>query len=90
LVQSDAQGFLLEIEEKPKKSYFVSTGINVFKGDMIKKYLPEGYFDMPDFFNLLSASGESVYCLETNSVWLDLGRESDLVKANDMVKSYRE
>lgn len=85
IIKKDEQSFLLGIDEKPTSSFLVSTGINAFRQSLFVDYLPSGFFNMPDFFYRLIQAQESVYCLETDSFWFDLGREADLISANQKV-----
>jgi NDP-mannose synthase len=76
-------GTLLSYVEKPELDHLVSTGINAIRGSAIRRWLPDGRVDMPDFLRLIQSGGGSVVCLPTSATWFDLGRPADLVAANE-------
>lgn len=84
VVQSDPNGHLIGILEKPTTNYTLSTGINMFKGSALR-YLPDGHTDMPDFLMQIVRQGLTVQCHVVDELWMDLGRVEDLAAANELV-----
>lgn len=63
--------------EKPKYTFDVSMGINIFS-PKIKKYLKPGeYLDIPTLINTLHTHKEKIKCYREKCKWLDIGREFD-------------
>jgi NDP-sugar pyrophosphorylase family protein len=82
VVKNDPDSFLDGFDEKPTLEYNVSMGINILNTDMIK-HIPIGVkFDMPDLLLKIKASGERVFCYQTNCYWQDIGRFDDYQKAS--------
>ena len=78
-------GILAGYFEKPTTIHLVSTGINVVRGSAILDWLPEGNggnIDMPEFLQEIQSAGGVVSCLQTDALWLDLGRPEDVIAAN--------
>lgn len=72
---------VVQINEKPVQKFFVSAGIYMFDPTVIK-YVPEKtYFDMPKLFELLIQNSKGVSAFPVMEYWLDIGRFSDLEKA---------
>lgn len=80
-VVKTVEGKITEIEEKPSHSFLVSAGIYVVNKECMK-FLPNGeYFDMPHFFEAMIKSGDVTQAFPIHEYWLDIGREDDLLKA---------
>lgn len=86
VVQVDAAGRLVAIDEKPTTTNTLSTGINVFRGRVLRR-LSYGHTDMPNFLTSLASDGLSVLCRVENIMWMDLGRVEDLAAANELIDS---
>ena len=84
VVETDTNGRLAAIREKPTSNFTLSTGINVFTGRALRT-LPAGHVDMPDFLMRLTADGLDVRCHIVDELWMDLGRVEDLAAANELV-----
>lgn len=79
----DDDGLLVDYDEKPTIHYLVSMGINILTADALEHLQPVRKIDFPTFLTELRGHGRSVRCYETDCVWLDLGRLSDVHVAND-------
>jgi len=83
VLKFDGQGFLKEYIEKPVYVFSVSMGVYVLSKDC-KNFIHDGEsLGMPDLLLRLVKSGEKVYCHESESYWLDIGRMDDYEKAQD-------
>lgn len=70
-------GEFIDYDEKPTLSYWVSTGIYIFKRDVVTM-IPKGQpFDMPTLMMQLKKQGKKVACFNDDFYWLDIGRVDD-------------
>jgi dTDP-glucose pyrophosphorylase/CBS domain-containing protein len=69
------------IEEKPVHSFFVSAGIYAFNPEVIPLVPPQTQFDMPQLFQAIMAEKKGVRAFPIMEYWIDVGRHSDLQKA---------
>lgn len=73
------------IEEKPVQHFFVNAGIYALSPKALE-YLPEKiFFDMPTLFEKLIAASQTTAAYPLREYWLDIGRMSDLEKANQQI-----
>ncbi|MCT7995230.1 nucleotidyltransferase family protein [Laspinema olomoucense] len=73
------------IEEKPVQHFFVNAGIYALSPKVLD-YLPEkAFFDMPTLFERLMAVDLPTAAYPLREYWLDIGRISDLEKANQQI-----
>lgn len=74
-----ADGRLTGYREKPRSSYRVAMGVNVFSAWALRRYLEPGErLDLPELVWRLLEAGESVRVCDSDAYWLDLGRMADL------------
>ncbi len=73
------------IEEKPVQSFFVNAGIYALSPTALE-YLPKNtFFDMPTLFDHLITDNRPISAYPLREYWLDIGRMSDLEKANQEI-----
>lgn len=83
VVEITPDGGLANYKEKPRLTYDVSMGINVFSA-RARDVLPgAGKFDMPDLMLALRRKGEKVICYRTNCYWQDIGHFDDYQRASE-------
>lgn len=71
------------IDEKPVQRFFVNSGIYALSPDALN-YLPSGaFFDMPSLFQKLAVDSRATVAYPLREYWLDIGRMSDLERANE-------
>lgn len=74
------------IEEKPIHQFFINGGIYVLSPQALN-YLPQKtFFDMPTLFQHLIANQQLTAAYPLREYWLDIGRISDLEKANQEIR----
>ncbi|HNU47802.1 MAG TPA: sugar phosphate nucleotidyltransferase [Bacteroidia bacterium] len=80
VIKIDQNNEFTEWKEKPTLEYLVSMGIYVFEPAVLK-YLPDGYFNVPDLIIKLHEAKESVKGYQYKGNWLDIGRLEDYQRA---------
>ncbi len=80
VIKIDQTNEFTEWKEKPTLEYLVSMGIYVFEPAVLK-YLPDGYFNVPDLMIKLHEAKESVKGYQYKGNWLDIGRLEDYQRA---------
>lgn len=72
---------LINIEEKPKRNYFVNAGIYILEPDSLQYLEFNEYCDMPSFLTHLAKKNLHVTTFPIREYWLDIGHHDNLVKA---------
>lgn len=72
---------IIDIQEKPIKTYFVNAGIYVLSPEAIAKIDKDKFLDMTDLFYTLIADGKIATVFPIREYWLDIGRMDDFEKA---------
>ena len=78
------------IEEKPVQSHFVSAGIYALSPQALAHLPRNVYFDMPELFERLIATGEGVSAYPLREYWLDIGRLEEFEQAQQEWKDVRK
>ncbi|MCL6479847.1 MAG: nucleotidyltransferase family protein [Peptococcaceae bacterium] len=73
---------LIEIEEKPVKSFFISAGIYAIEPRVLDLIPPNTYFDMPGLFERLIQENRETAVFPIREYWLDIGHKEDFERAN--------
>lgn len=79
VIHSKENGTITSMEEKPKLSYFVNTGMYVLNPDLIDKIPLDTFFHMTDLTDVLLAEGKQVgmYPISEDS-FLDMGEFEEM------------
>ena len=79
VIHSKENGTVISMEEKPKLSYFVNTGMYVLNPDLIEKIPKDTFFHMTDLTDLLLKEGRQVgmYPISEDS-FLDMGEFEEM------------
>ena len=72
---------ILNIEEKPRKSFFVNAGIYILEPTCLDKIPNKGPFDMTNLFDKLIEHDYKISSFPIHEYWVDIGRIADLEKA---------
>ena len=80
VIKIDQTNEFTEWKENPTLEYLVSMGIYVFEPAVLK-YLPDGFFNVPDLIVKLHEANESVKGYHYKANWLDIGRLEDYQRA---------
>jgi dTDP-glucose pyrophosphorylase len=75
------------INEKPIQKFFINAGIYVLNPQVLSLVKKNVFIDMPDLFKLLITNNFKTAAYPIREYWLDIGRLSDLEKANEDFKN---
>ena len=84
VLRYDESGRLNEFQEKPEYDFDVSMGIYCMEPailDLIPKGVPYGFDDL---MRQMLRSGLPVYVYKHEGLWMDIGREEDFLKAQEI------
>lgn len=87
VVSIDAQR-ITGIVEKPVHSCFSNAGIYVLNSALLKTIVKQQQLDMPQFLNQQIMEGKVVSMFPVHEYWLDIGRESDFLRAQGEFSKY--
>lgn len=76
------------IVEKPVHSCFVSAGVYVLNPSLVKAIAKQQQIDMPELLNRRIIDGEPVSMFPIHEYWLDIGKESDFLRAQGEFSKY--
>lgn len=82
VVDVDSEGNVLSIREKPSSKNLINAGIYAISLADVRGELSTDPLQANELINRLMASNYSVRSFPASEFWLDLGRPSDLEKAN--------
>lgn len=87
VVSIDAQR-ITNIVEKPIQSCFSNAGVYVLNQSLVQTIAKQQQIDMPQLLNQQIASGQLVSMFPVYEYWLDIGRKSDFLRAQDEFLNY--
>lgn len=76
------------IVEKPVHSCFASAGVYVLNPALVKTIGEQQQIDMPELLNRYIDTGELVSMFPIHEYWLDIGKESDFLRAQGEFSKY--
>ena len=90
LLETNKNKILTKFVEKPHKKYQVSMGIYVLSKNILK-YIPKNrFFGFDNLMYKLLKIKKKVKVFKHNGYWLDIGRPSDYIAANEQFKKMRK
>ena len=86
VVHSAENGVIIGLEEKPKLSYFINTGMYIVDEDMLEKIPEDTFFHMTDLSNLLMQQDLQVgmYPISEDS-FLDMGEFEEMKRMEEKI-----
>lgn len=81
VIATDASGRVVGYTEKPEMTHPVSIGINIYSPEVLRYIEPGEYLDFPTLVCRLLDQGERVMSYLCDGYWLDIGNQSDYMKA---------
>lgn len=85
VVRQDETGTFEGIEEKPRYSYFIASGIYLLSPAFCGLVPRDQAFDMPDLLAAGRKAGLRIGVFPIHEYWRDVGRESDLASARQEI-----
>ncbi len=77
---------IISIKEKPIQKFFVNAGIYVLNKSLLSKIEKDKFIDMPDILIKKLSKNESINTFPIFEKWIDIGRVSDFMKANEQLQ----
>ena len=84
VLETDPSGSLVSFQEKPNLSYIVSMGIYAMNRAAVDLIPKSGPFGFDELMMRLLETGKNPRVFEHHGMWLDLGREEDFRRAQDL------
>lgn len=81
-VVQEMEGRITSVFEKPVHQFLVSAGMYVLSPSVLKLVPHDQFYDMPTFFEMITAKGLHARCHYVDGYWLDIGQPSDFERAN--------
>lgn len=86
VLESDENGNVKGLEEKPTFNYFTNAGIYLIKRELLS-LIPQGeYYDATDFLEDVLEKGKSVRQFPINGIWIDIGSPADFKQAENLIQ----
>ena len=82
VVNTNSLGQILGLEEKPSFTQIINGGVYLLDLSELRQHLPIGEFSATDVIEIALTKGLKVMSWLSSDMWLDLGRPSDLERAN--------
>jgi len=79
---------ITNIVEKPVHSCFSNAGVYVLNQSLVQTIAKQQQIDMPEFLNQQIKAGELVSMFPVHEYWLDIGKESDFLRAQGEFSKY--
>ena len=86
VIDTDENGFIKKLQEKPRYSYFTNAGIYIIKKHLLSTIKKGELLDATDFIQHIVDAGFKVFSYPIISYWLDIGKPEDLLKAREDIK----
>lgn len=85
VVESNKNGEVIDIVEKPTHSFNINAGIYVLDPEVLEYVPSEVFYDMPKLFLDLADNGVKSQKFELRDYWIDIGNPEDYQLANEEV-----
>ena len=79
---------VLDIKEKPTRTYKILGGVYCFSPKIISLLMPGAPMDMPVFLNRLISEGFKIKIWDVSPDWWDIGQEADLLDAERWMRKH--
>ena len=80
------EGSITALAEKPTYNYYANAGLYLIKKEMLSLIPDNEYFDATDLIELLISRGSKVVRFPITGYWIDIGKNEDYKKANELVR----
>lgn len=82
VINSNVQGQVESLEEKPKLAFNVNAGVYVLAPQVIEHIPKDQFYDITSLFELLVDTSKKAVVYQLDDYWVDIGRVDDLKRAN--------
>lgn len=87
IVQSDENGKIIDLKEKPEFSFLTNTGVYVIDSGVLEEIAPDEYIDFPDIAKRCMEKGEAVGVFPVpEQAWLDMGKINEMENMAERLK----
>ncbi len=87
IIQSDENGKIIDLKEKPEFSFLTNTGVYVIDPDVIEQISRDEYIDFPDIAKRCMENGDTVGVFPVpEQAWLDMGKISEMENMAERLK----
>lgn len=83
VIEVDEANNIKAMKEKPKKEFFINTGIYVLNPEVLNYVPKDEFFDLPSLFDVLKRENKSTKAFEITDYWIDMGKPSDYEKIKE-------
>lgn len=77
---------ILGIKEKPTYNYYANAGIYLIKKELLKLIPINTFFNATDFIEFLIDKNKKVVRFPITGYWIDIGKNEELMRAQDLAK----
>ena len=74
---------ILGFEEKPVARSHINAGVYAISPEALNELIADAHCDMPMLFERLQVKAKRTVAYPMHELWLDVGRDKDLLEANE-------
>lgn len=79
VVESDKNGFIKKIQEKPENSYLINTGVYLIEPDVLNEISDGEFIHLPDLIQRYLDKGENIGVFPISErAWMDMGQFDEM------------
>lgn len=90
ILDTDEEGLVTALEEKPSYSYYANAGIYIFSNSLLRTLSPDERTDATDLIERAIAGGKRVSYFPINGTWIDIGSPVDFAHARELMRHLRQ
>lgn len=90
ILDTNEEGLVTALEEKPSYSYYANAGIYIFSNALLRTLSPDRKTDATDLIESAIAQGKRVSYFPINGTWIDIGSPVDFAHARELIRHLRQ
>lgn len=90
ILDTDENGLVTSLEEKPSYSYYANAGIYIFSNSLLRTLKTDCRTDATDLIERAIADGKRVSYFPINGTWIDIGSPVDFAQARELMRHLRQ